>query len=64
MAVLFRGRVAATVPDEVAADYLADGLTSTPSQSEVPTAAEQAQPEGEPTPEPDRPPRGRRWAAQ
>ena len=64
MAVLFRGRTAVTVPDEVAADYLADGLTPTPSPSEAPTAAEQAQPEGESTPEPDRAPRGHRRAAQ
>ena len=64
MAVLFRGRVAVTVPDEVAADYLADGLTSTPSPSEAPTAAEEAEPEGESTPELDRASRGRRKAAQ
>lgn len=51
MAVLFRGRVAVTVPDEVAADYLADGFTTTPGPVEAPTAAEEAEPEGEPTAE-------------
>ena len=63
MAVLFRGRIAVTVPDEVAADYLADGLTPTPSRSEAPAAAERAEPEGEPTPEAHRAASGRRKAA-
>ena len=59
MAVLFRGRVAVTVPDEVAADYLADGFTATPGPVGAPTAAEEAEPEGEPTPEAHRAASGR-----
>lgn len=59
MAVLFRGRVAVTVPDEVAADYLADGFTATPGPVEAPTDVEGAEPEGEPTPEAHRAARGR-----
>lgn len=49
MAVLFRGRVAVTVPDEVAADYLADGFTTTPGPVEAPTDVEETEPEGDPT---------------
>lgn len=60
MAVLFRGRVAVTVPDEVAADYLADGFTTTPGPVEAPTDAEEAEPEGEPTAAPRRAVRSRR----
>ena len=59
MAVLFRGRDAVTVPDEVAADYLADGFTTTPGPVEAPTDDEETEPEGESTPEPRRAARGR-----
>ena len=64
MAVLFRGRVAVTVPDEVAADYLADGFTTTPGPVEAPTAAEEAEPEGLDTPAPRRAASTRRKAVQ
>ena len=57
MAVLFRGRVAVTVPDEVAADYLADGFTTTPGPEETLRDAEEAEPEGEPEGEPATEPR-------
>ena len=63
MAVLFRGRVAVTVPDEVAADYLADGFTTTPGPVGAPTDVEETEPEGEPTPEAHRAASGRRKAA-
>ena len=59
MAVLFRGRVAVTVPDEVAADYLADGFTTTPGPEETLRDAEGAEPEGGPATEPRRAARGR-----
>lgn len=61
MAVLFRGRVAVTVPDEVAADYLADGFTTTatPGPVEAPMDVEETEPEGEPAAEPRRAARGR-----
>ena len=59
MAVLFRGRVVVTVPDEVAADYLAEGFTTTPGPVEAPTDAEETEPEGEPTAAHRRAARGR-----